>query len=54
MNQKVRGISIFRTVYYLPSVISGVAYVVLWMWIFHPSAGLVNTLLAYVGIPGPR
>lgn len=54
MNQKVRGISIFRTVYYLPAVISGVAYVVLWMWIFHPSAGLVNTLLAYVGIPGPR
>lgn len=54
MNQKVRGISIFRTVYYLPSVISGVAYVVLWMWIFHPSAGLFNTLLAYVGIPGPR
>ena len=54
MNQKVRGISFFRTAYYLPSVISGVAYVVLWMWIFHPSAGLFNTLLAYVGIPGPR
>lgn len=54
MNQKVRGISLFRTAYYLPSVISGVAYVVLWMWIFHPSAGLFNTLLAYVGIPGPR
>jgi len=53
MNQKVRGIGLFRTIYYLPSVISGVAYVVLWMWMFHPRAGLINTLLAYLGISGP-
>ena len=36
VNQKVRGIRVFRTIYYLPSVLAGVAFVVLWMWIFTP------------------
>jgi multiple sugar transport system permease protein len=54
LNQKLRGIGIFRTVYYLPSVLSGVAYVVMWMWMFHPQHGLINTLLSYLGIQGPR
>jgi len=54
LNQKLRGLGIFRTVYYLPSVLSGVAYVVMWMWMFNPQHGLINTLLSYVGIQGPR
>ncbi len=54
LNQKLRGIGIFRTAYYLPSVLSGVAYVVMWMWMFNPQHGLINTLLSYVGIQGPR
>jgi multiple sugar transport system permease protein len=54
LNQKLRGIGVFRTVYYLPSVLSGVAYVVMWMWMFNPQYGLINTLLSYVGIQGPR
>jgi multiple sugar transport system permease protein len=55
MNQKgVRGIRVVRTIYYLPSVLSGVAFVVVWMWLFHPSAGLINGALARVGIAGPR
>ena len=54
MNQKVRGIGVFRTLYYLPSVLAGVAYVVMWMWMFNPRAGLINTLLSLVGIQGPR
>ncbi|OGN94919.1 MAG: ABC transporter permease [Chloroflexi bacterium RBG_13_50_21] len=54
LNQKIRGIGVFRTVYYLPSVLSGVAYVVMWMWMFNPQHGLINTLLAYAGIQGPR
>ena len=53
LNQKLRGVGIFRTVYYLPSVLSGVAYVVMWMWMFNPQHGLINTLLSYVGIQGP-
>mgnify|MGYP001815923278 CR=1 FL=1 len=54
MNQKLRFRGVFRTVYYLPSVLPGVAFVVLWMWILHPDVGLINTLLSYVGIEGPR
>lgn len=53
LNQKVRGLRGFRTMFYLPSVVSGVAYVVLWMWIFHPRAGLLNTLLGFARIQGP-
>src|SRR5512135_3228900 len=54
LNQKLRGLGLFRTVFYLPSVLAGVAYVVLWMWLFNPQAGLINTLLAYAGLHGPR
>ena len=54
MNQRVRGISVYRTIYYLPSVLSGVAFVVVWMWLLHPEAGLVNAFLGVIGIQGPR
>jgi multiple sugar transport system permease protein len=54
MNQRVRGISVFRTIYYLPSVLSGVAFVVVWMWLLHPEAGLINATLAVFGVQGPR
>ncbi len=53
MNQKVKGIGFFRTVFYLPSVLSGVAVSLLWLWIFHPNYGLVNFLLYKIGINGP-
>lgn len=53
LNQKIRGISFFRTVFYLPSVTSGVAVSLLWMWIFNPRFGLINELLAKIGIKGP-
>jgi multiple sugar transport system permease protein len=54
MNQNVRGISLFRTIYYLPSVLSGVAFVVVWMWLLHPEAGLINSGLRLIGLAGPR
>lgn len=54
MNQKIKGISIFRTIFYLPSLVSGVALSVLWIWILHPNFGLLNHLLAVVGIQGPN
>jgi len=53
MNQNIRGVAVFRTVYYLPAVISGVAVAVLWRWIFNPEFGVLNVLLRYVGIKGP-
>ena len=54
MNQKIRGVTIFRTVYYLPAVISGVAVALLWRWIFNPEFGILNVLLDYLGIKGPN
>jgi multiple sugar transport system permease protein len=54
MSQRIRNIGIFRTIFYLPSVLSGVSFVVVWMWILHPEAGLLNTVLGLVGIKGPR
>jgi multiple sugar transport system permease protein len=53
LNQKVRGLSIFRTIFYLPSVVSGVAVSVLFLWIFNPQFGLANSVLSYFGIRGP-
>lgn len=54
LNQRLRFVGVFRTIYYLPSVLPGVAFVVLWIWILHPDVGLLNTLLSLVGIQGPR
>lgn len=54
LNRRLRGIGIFRTVYYLPSVLSGVAFVVMWMWMFNPQHGLINSGLKLIGITGPR
>jgi multiple sugar transport system permease protein len=53
LNQHLHGISLFRTAFYLPSVISGVAVSVLWKFIFNPQFGIINLLLKYVGIAGP-
>jgi multiple sugar transport system permease protein len=51
--QKIRGVNIWRTIYFLPSVVSAVAIAVLWFYVFNPEYGLVNTALAAVGIEGP-
>ncbi|MEM4847741.1 MAG: sugar ABC transporter permease, partial [Thermosphaera sp.] len=54
MNQAVRGINYFRTIYYLPAVLPAVAVAVLWMWVFNPRFGIMNTILAWFGIQGPN
>jgi len=54
LNFDIPGVSIWRTVYYLPSVISGVAVAILWQFIFQPQFGILNTLLKMVGLKGPE
>jgi multiple sugar transport system permease protein len=51
INQKVRGIALFRTIYYLPSIMPAVASAVLWYWIYNTEFGLINTMFRYVGLP---
>ncbi|MGV2940919.1 carbohydrate ABC transporter permease [Mesobacillus sp. LC4] len=53
LNHKIKGMKFFRTIYYLPAVLSGVAVYFLWMQLLSPSTGLVNTMLGWVGIDGP-
>jgi len=53
LNQKLRGISVFRTIFYVPALVTGVATVVLWQWILNPDFGVLNGLLKMIGIHGP-
>lgn len=53
LNQKVRGIGIYRTLFYLPSVTSSVAVALLWTWLFDPQLGLIDMILRAVGLPAP-
>jgi multiple sugar transport system permease protein len=51
---RLKGIGIFRTIFYLPTVFSGVAFVVVWLWMLNPNGGLINLVLDWFGIEGPR
>jgi multiple sugar transport system permease protein len=42
LNQRIPGLSVWRTIYYLPSVVSGVALAMLWSWIFNPEPPRVS------------
>ncbi len=54
LNLKVRGIAVWRTLFYLPSIVPAVASSILWIWIFNPQSGLLNAALDLVGIHGPQ
>ena len=53
VNQGLPGENIFRTIFYMPSVVSGVAMSMLWLWLLDPNLGLVNTVLGWFGLRGP-
>jgi multiple sugar transport system permease protein len=54
VNQALRGITIFRTIYLLPYVTVTVAVALVWRWIYLPDVGLFNTVLGWFGIDGPN
>jgi multiple sugar transport system permease protein len=47
LNQKLKGLSFFRTIYYLPSLVPAVASSLLWIWILQPDSGLLNQSLTW-------
>ncbi len=53
LNKVKYGQNLLRTVFYLPSVVSGVAVVILWKWLFNPEIGLINYILRFFGFSGP-
>ena len=53
LNRKVKGTPVFRMLFYLPTVLSGVAVYQLWMQLLAPKSGLLNSALRLIGIEGP-
>jgi len=53
LNLKLRGMNVFRTLFYIPSVITGVAVATLWLWVLNGKFGLLNYTLSAVGVQGP-
>ncbi len=51
LNRGLRGMSVFRALYYLPVVTATIAVSVIWLWIFNPSYGLANMILNAIGLP---
>ncbi|MFB9275991.1 carbohydrate ABC transporter permease [Cohnella cellulosilytica] len=53
LNKAVRGVKVFRTLNYLPTLTSAVAAATVWLWVLHPEFGLLNGFLSYFGVTGP-
>ncbi|PLS01054.1 carbohydrate ABC transporter permease [Neobacillus cucumis] len=51
LNQKVKGLPIFRTIFYLPVIVPSIANSMLWLWLFNPDFGLFNTILKELHLP---
>lgn len=54
LNKNIRGITIFRVLYYIPVLTSWVAASLIWKWVLSPQYGVFNQLLGYIGITGPN
>lgn len=54
LHHELKGMSIYRTVFYMPAVMPVVASAVLWIWMFEPNRGLLNTALGLFGVAGPK
>ncbi|TEU15689.1 MAG: sugar ABC transporter permease [Anaerolineales bacterium] len=54
LNHQIRGMAIFRTAYFLPTITSTAAMAVVWLWIYHPDFGLANWVLDLIGLPRLR
>ncbi len=53
LNQRVRGIKFFRTIYFFPEISSIIAVAVVWNMLYHPTMGPINSFLRSIGIDNP-
>ena len=53
LNMNVRGISIYRTLFFLPSIAPAVANAMVFLWLLNPEIGLINSLLRRMHVEGP-
>ncbi len=54
LNQKIRGVTVYRTLYFLPVVTMPAAVAIVWKWLYNADFGLINYVLGLVGIGGPN
>lgn len=54
LNLKIKGQSLYRVIYFLPSIVPTVASTLLWLWMLNPQTGIVNSALDLFGINGPN
>ncbi|MBC8140316.1 MAG: sugar ABC transporter permease [Armatimonadetes bacterium] len=54
LNLNLRGMSVYRTIFFLPSILPTVATSVVFLWLFNPEIGLINRLLRAIGVTGPE
>lgn len=54
LNIKIKGQSVYRVIYFLPSIVPTVASTMLWLWILNPGTGIFNSMLRWVGLQGPN
>lgn len=54
LNQRLRGLTFLRAAFFTPSIAAGVGTMILWVWIYNPQYGLINSALASLGIVGPN
>jgi len=51
LSKKLRGVGLFRTLYYLPTILTGVVVSLVWVWLLSPEFGLINYILSSLGLP---
>lgn len=54
LNSRVKGMSFYRTIFFIPSLMPLVATACLWLWLLNNQHGLINQLLGFAGITGPN
>lgn len=54
LSQNLRAINIWRTIFFVPSVLSSIAVAILWLYVFRPDGGILNSFLALFGVQGPN
>ncbi len=54
LNKKIKGTTIYRTIYFLPMVAAPAAIAMVWRWLYNSEYGIINYLLSVIGIDGPK
>ncbi len=54
LNRKIRGLAVYRTIYFLPAVTMPAAIAIVWQWLYNGDYGLINYVLSLFSIHGPR